>query len=249
MLIVVHREDDDFGFRVVAENFLGGFDAAETGQADVHENEVGFGVPAKLNGLESGGGFAHDVEVVELVENGADAGPEDSVVVHQQDLIGHNNSLLRSKVAGSVTNDTGWLNGSSFSRQEVDTESRVLHVARLKRGLSTTQPLRRDELRARLSCRSVSRRITGSCRSHRLLRGLRCRGMGLVHARRSRGSFWGFSLFYGVRLLYGLTGASPDRASRIGYFEDYDVRGMGLVHARQALPVLAAIELQQFSHA
>jgi type 1 fimbriae regulatory protein FimB len=31
---------------------------------------------------------------------------------------------------------------------QVDSESRVLHVARLKRGLSTTQPLRTDELRA-----------------------------------------------------------------------------------------------------
>jgi type 1 fimbriae regulatory protein FimB len=31
---------------------------------------------------------------------------------------------------------------------QVDTESRVLHVARLKAGLSTTQPLRSDELRA-----------------------------------------------------------------------------------------------------
>ena len=31
---------------------------------------------------------------------------------------------------------------------QVDTESRVLHVARLKKGLSTTQPLRGDELRA-----------------------------------------------------------------------------------------------------
>jgi type 1 fimbriae regulatory protein FimB len=31
---------------------------------------------------------------------------------------------------------------------QVDTESRVLHVARLKKGLSTTPPLRADELRA-----------------------------------------------------------------------------------------------------
>jgi type 1 fimbriae regulatory protein FimB len=31
---------------------------------------------------------------------------------------------------------------------QVDTESRVLHVARLKGGLSTTHPLRGDELRA-----------------------------------------------------------------------------------------------------
>jgi type 1 fimbriae regulatory protein FimB len=31
---------------------------------------------------------------------------------------------------------------------QVDTESRVLHVARLKGGLSSTQPLREDELRA-----------------------------------------------------------------------------------------------------
>jgi len=30
---------------------------------------------------------------------------------------------------------------------QVDTDSRVLHVSRLKRGLSTTQPLRGDELR------------------------------------------------------------------------------------------------------
>ena len=31
---------------------------------------------------------------------------------------------------------------------QVDTESRVLHVARLKKGLSTTHPLRTDELKA-----------------------------------------------------------------------------------------------------
>ena len=31
---------------------------------------------------------------------------------------------------------------------QVDTESRVLHVSRLKKGLSTTHPLRADELRA-----------------------------------------------------------------------------------------------------
>src|SRR6266478_1449697 len=31
---------------------------------------------------------------------------------------------------------------------QVDTESRVLHVTRLKQGLSTTHPLRGDELRA-----------------------------------------------------------------------------------------------------
>lgn len=31
---------------------------------------------------------------------------------------------------------------------QVDTESRVLHVARLKKGLSTTQPLRAEEIRA-----------------------------------------------------------------------------------------------------
>ena len=35
---------------------------------------------------------------------------------------------------------------------QVDTESRVLHVARLKDGLSTTQPLRSDELRAVSAC-------------------------------------------------------------------------------------------------
>ena len=31
---------------------------------------------------------------------------------------------------------------------QVDTESRVLHVARLKKGLSTTQPLRADEIKS-----------------------------------------------------------------------------------------------------
>ena len=35
---------------------------------------------------------------------------------------------------------------------QVDTESRVLHVRRLKAGLSTTQPLRGDELRATPAC-------------------------------------------------------------------------------------------------
>jgi type 1 fimbriae regulatory protein FimB len=36
----------------------------------------------------------------------------------------------------------------SLKLSQVDTESRVLHVARLKQGLSTTQPLRGDELRS-----------------------------------------------------------------------------------------------------
>jgi len=36
----------------------------------------------------------------------------------------------------------------SLVLSQVDTESRILHVARLKRGLSTTQPLRADEIRA-----------------------------------------------------------------------------------------------------
>lgn len=36
----------------------------------------------------------------------------------------------------------------SLQLEQVDTESRILHVRRLKGGLSTTQPLRRDELRA-----------------------------------------------------------------------------------------------------
>jgi type 1 fimbriae regulatory protein FimB len=36
----------------------------------------------------------------------------------------------------------------SLNLDQVNVESRVLHVARLKRGLSTTQPLRTDELRA-----------------------------------------------------------------------------------------------------
>ena len=31
---------------------------------------------------------------------------------------------------------------------QVDTESRILHVSRMKKGLSTTQPLRTDEIRA-----------------------------------------------------------------------------------------------------
>jgi type 1 fimbriae regulatory protein FimB len=31
---------------------------------------------------------------------------------------------------------------------QVDTESRILHIARLKKGLSTTHPLRGDEIRA-----------------------------------------------------------------------------------------------------
>lgn len=42
---------------------------------------------------------------------------------------------------------------------QVDTESRVLHVARLKKGLSTTHPLRGDELRAIRSWLAVRARM------------------------------------------------------------------------------------------
>jgi type 1 fimbriae regulatory protein FimB len=36
----------------------------------------------------------------------------------------------------------------SLKLHQVDTESRILHVQRLKKGLSTTHPLRQDEIRA-----------------------------------------------------------------------------------------------------
>ena len=43
---------------------------------------------------------------------------------------------------------------------QVDTDSRVLHVSRLKKGLSTTHPLRADELRAIKVCLTEWARLT-----------------------------------------------------------------------------------------
>lgn len=48
---------------------------------------------------------------------------------------------------------------------QVDTEGRVLHVARLKRGLSTTHPLRTDELRAIRAWLAERKRLQPKCDS------------------------------------------------------------------------------------
>jgi type 1 fimbriae regulatory protein FimB len=47
--------------------------------------------------------------------------------------------------------------------EQVDTESRVLHVRRLKGGLSTTQPLRPDELRAIAAWLKERQRLKPPC--------------------------------------------------------------------------------------
>jgi type 1 fimbriae regulatory protein FimB len=48
---------------------------------------------------------------------------------------------------------------------QVDTEGRLLHITRLKRGLSTTQPLRSDELRAVAAWLKVRAKMKPDCKT------------------------------------------------------------------------------------
>lgn len=86
LFIVVHGEDDDFGFGGVPEDFGGGVDAVESGQAEIHDDDWRMELAHELDGLFPGFAFTGDSEVGRLLEDSFQAIPHDLVIVDEEDV-------------------------------------------------------------------------------------------------------------------------------------------------------------------
>ena len=73
----------------VGEQAPRGLDAVELGHADVHQHDVGLERADLLDGVEPVGGLAHHLEVVLGVEDHAEAGADERLVVGDQQSDGH----------------------------------------------------------------------------------------------------------------------------------------------------------------
>ena len=62
-------------------------DAADVGEGEIKEDEVGLEFPGQLQGLAAVFGFAHHPVAHGLGENGLEAFPEDRVVIHDDDSL------------------------------------------------------------------------------------------------------------------------------------------------------------------
>ena len=83
-------EDEDACVLVApAEQPAGGFDPVEAGHAHVHQHDVGFQFGGELDGLIAVGGFADDLEVVVDLQDHAEPGPDERLVVGDEDSSRH----------------------------------------------------------------------------------------------------------------------------------------------------------------
>ncbi len=67
----------------------GGLDAVQTGQADVHQNDVRPFLAAYLHGFGAGFRFTAHRELIAVAQDGLDAIAHDFVIVHQEHLKRH----------------------------------------------------------------------------------------------------------------------------------------------------------------
>ena len=92
VLVVVHGEDHDLAVGVVAQDLRRGLDAVQTGQADVHQHQVGPKPLARTGPRRARFGFADHAKFVAAAQDGLDAIAHDLVIIHEQDVEGHNGS-------------------------------------------------------------------------------------------------------------------------------------------------------------
>src|SRR6266508_59681 len=86
VLVLVDRQDDDPGGRQLALDALGRLDAAGRGQREVHEDDVGRCLDGEVECAAAVVGLTGDLEVGLLLEDVADADPEQGMVVDDEDL-------------------------------------------------------------------------------------------------------------------------------------------------------------------
>ena len=90
VFVIVHGEKKDLRLRTVLLDLPGGFEAAETGHADVHENDVWTEFGCFFDGVAAIGSFANHFHIGFRGNQGSDALAEECVVVRQHDAsLGH----------------------------------------------------------------------------------------------------------------------------------------------------------------
>src|ERR1700685_4216400 len=89
MLVIVHGKNDDLRLGAMAQDFGGGFDAVQTGQADVHQDDVWPFLAAHLYGFGAVFGLAKHHELITVTQDGLNAVSHDFVIVNQEHLRRH----------------------------------------------------------------------------------------------------------------------------------------------------------------
>jgi hypothetical protein len=89
MLVIVHGKNDDLHIGAMAQNLGRGLDAVQTGQADVHKDDVRLFLAAHLHGFGAALGFAKHRELITVTQDGFNAIAHDFVIVHQEHLKRH----------------------------------------------------------------------------------------------------------------------------------------------------------------
>lgn len=81
----VHGENEDFGGGRGETNLPCGFDAVEERHADVEDGDVRFELGGFVDGIAAVGGFGADLPAGARLEEGAQTGTNDGVVIRDQD--------------------------------------------------------------------------------------------------------------------------------------------------------------------
>src|SRR5579863_5912206 len=92
VFVVIHRKDHDLASGMMAQNFRGGLDAAQPGEANVHQHQVGLMQFYKLQRAGASLRFPHHAKFRVASQDGLDAVPHDLVVIHQKYVEGHSGS-------------------------------------------------------------------------------------------------------------------------------------------------------------
>src|SRR5206468_10561371 len=83
--VVLHREDEDLHVWMLVEDLGRHLDPALPAEDDVHEHDVGLGAPGLEDRLAGVARLAHRLDVIFRAEEHAQPGPDDGVVVDDED--------------------------------------------------------------------------------------------------------------------------------------------------------------------
>ncbi len=90
VFVVVHREDNDLAFAVKAQDFLRGFDAVQSRQADIHQHQMRAKALGELHRVGAVLRFADDAKFVAAAQDRLNAVAHDLMIIHEEDVERHN---------------------------------------------------------------------------------------------------------------------------------------------------------------
>jgi len=85
-VVVQHRQRNHLGIGQQAHHAPCGLDAAHPRHIDVHQDDVGSGLACNLKGRIPVGCFAHDIHITRFLQDSADAGSYQLMVVDEQNF-------------------------------------------------------------------------------------------------------------------------------------------------------------------